>query len=379
MTDHSLYDVAIIGGGLAGLSLAIQCAEEGFRVVLFEKENYPFHKVCGEYISLESWDFLQRLGIDLPSLHLPVIKTLHLSDVKGNEYSFDLPLGGFGISRHSLDFSLYKIAVAKGVEVFTGSKVNSATYSNDRFTITTTNREVVAKVAVCSYGKRSNLDIKWKRPFTLQKGNSLNNYVGIKYHINYQHDARSISLHNFYNGYCGISKIEDDKSCLCYLTTAQNLKENDNSIGEMQKKVLYKNPRLREIFSSAEFLYEEPLAISQISFSKKLQVEDHMFMLGDAAGMISPLCGNGMSMAMHSSKLAFNSIKSFFKSKIEREMMEKTYETEWKNAFSKRLWIGRNVQRFFGGNTTTSLFIKTLRASPKLARLLIQSTHGTSF
>jgi hypothetical protein len=59
--------------------------------------------------------------------------------------------------------------------------------------------------------------------------------------------------------------------------------------------------------------------------------------------------------------------------------MEKTYEAEWKKAFSKRLWIGRKVQTLFGGNTTTSIFLKTMNAVPSLASFLIQSTHGTSF
>lgn len=379
MSDRSLYDVAIIGGGLAGLSLAIQCADEGFKVVLFEKENYPFHKVCGEYISFESWHFLNRLGLDLAGLHLPAIKTLHLSDVKGHSYSFNLPLGGFGISRFSLDFSLYKIALAKGVEIFTQSKVSGVVFSNDIFTINTTNQQISAKVAVGAYGKRSNLDIKWKRKFALQKPNSLNNYIGIKYHIRYDHDDQVISLHNFHNGYCGLSKVEDGKSCLCYLTTAQNLKESGNSVEEMQKNILYKNPRLREIFSSASFLYHEPVAISQISFSQKLQVENHILMLGDAAGMISPLCGNGMSMAMHSSKLAMDSIRPFLHSQLRRAEMEKKYETEWRKAFSRRLWVGRNVQRFFGGNTATSVFLKTMHSMPPLANLLIKATHGTSF
>ncbi len=379
MTNTPLYDVAIIGGGLSGLSLAIQSAAEGYTVVLFEKENYPFHKVCGEYISFESWPFLQRLGADLKSLDLPVIKKLHLSDVKGNSYSFDLPLGGFGISRFSLDFSLYQIAVAKGVNVRTNNKVSAVVYSNDLFTITASDQQFQAKVAVCSYGKRSNLDVKWRRPFTLQKSSGLSNYIGVKYHIKYNHDPGSIWLHNFFDGYCGMSKIEGEKSCLCYLTTAQNLRESGNSIREMQRKILYENPQLREIFSSAEFVYDEPLAISQISFSKKMQVENHLLMLGDAAGMISPLCGNGMSMAMHSSKLAFDSIKLFLQSKMTRYEMEKKYETDWKDAFSSRLWIGRNVQKLFGGNTTTSVFLKTMHSIPSLAKLLIRSTHGTSF
>ena len=54
--------MAVTGGGLSGLAFAIQCAKAGYRVAVFEKETYPFHKVCGEYISNESWNFLQELA-----------------------------------------------------------------------------------------------------------------------------------------------------------------------------------------------------------------------------------------------------------------------------------------------------------------------------
>ena len=120
MDNEAKYDIAIIGGGLAGLSLAILCADHQLSVALFEKEEYPYHKVCGEYISMESWDFIQRLGLNLESLQLPFIDKLNISDCRGKAYSFKLPLGGFGISRYLLDHSLFKIAVSKGVRVFTG-------------------------------------------------------------------------------------------------------------------------------------------------------------------------------------------------------------------------------------------------------------------
>ena len=79
MQDDTTYDLAIAGGGLAGLALSIQIAKAGYRVVLFEKEQYPFHRVCGEYISLESWNFLHHLGVDLPSLNVSHIKRLQVS------------------------------------------------------------------------------------------------------------------------------------------------------------------------------------------------------------------------------------------------------------------------------------------------------------
>lgn len=374
-----LYDVAVIGGGLAGLSLAIQCANQQYKVILFEKEEYPFHKVCGEYISLESWNFLKRFGVDLEGLNLPLIKTLQLSDPGGKAYTFDLPLGGFGVSRFSLDNMLYRIAVAKGVEVCTNNKVNNVEYKENHFIITSTEKTVRAKVAAGTFGKRSNFDIKWSRDFTLQKPNALNNYIGIKYHLRYAHKPDHIYLHNFYKGYCGLSKIEDGKSCLCYLTTAQNLKNCGNSIPELQEQILYKNPIIREIFTSAEFLYQQPLAISQISFNKKSQVENHVLMLGDAAGMISPLCGNGMSMAMHSSALAFQKIRAFLTNAISLRQMENEYAKSWRKNFSHRLRMGRNIQRFFGDKVMTSFFIKLMHSSPALSRFVIKSTHGDTF
>jgi flavin-dependent dehydrogenase len=229
------YDIAIAGGGLAGLTLSIQAANAGYRVVLFEKENYPFHKVCGEYISMESWAFLESCGLDLKDWDLPKISRLQVSDTKGKIYGFDLPLGGFGVSRYQLDNALYHIAIEKGVTIYTGCKVNDIIFANDSFTVQTNTIQCTARIAAGSFGKRSNLDVKWNRGFTLAKPNKINHFIGVKYHIQYPHPADTIALHNFINGYCGISRIEDDKSCFCYLTTAENLQRSGNSIPEMEK------------------------------------------------------------------------------------------------------------------------------------------------
>src|SRR6202012_2587619 len=104
----------------------------------------------------------------------------------------------------------------------------------------------------------------------------------------------TIALHNFQGGYCGISRVENDKCCLCYLTTAANLKQNGNDIKKMEEQVLMKNPQLKRILTNATHLYEQPLTISQISFARKEQIYGHVLLSGDSAGLITPLCGNGM-------------------------------------------------------------------------------------
>jgi glycine/D-amino acid oxidase-like deaminating enzyme len=90
MNDPQTYDVAIIGGGLAGLSAAIQFRRSGHSVLLVEKEAYPFHKVCGEYISMESAGYLSGLGIDTGDLNLPLITELMLNGIDADQSKWKL-------------------------------------------------------------------------------------------------------------------------------------------------------------------------------------------------------------------------------------------------------------------------------------------------
>ena len=108
-------------------------------------------------------------------------------------------------------------------------------------------------------------------------------------------------------------------------------------------------------------------------------MEQHVLMIGDAGGMITPLCGNGMSMAMHGSKLAFEQVHVFLQQQITREQMEEFYSRNWQQQFAKRLKTGRLIQGLFGKSGITNLFINSVKTLPFLAKPLIQLTHGKSY
>ena len=379
MNRNNKYDCAVIGGGLAGLTLSIQLAKHGYSVILFEKEQYPFHKVCGEYISLESWGFLERNGLPLSNMHVPIIKKLLVTAPNGNSLSLDLPLGGFGISRYDIDNRLKIIAEQAGVTVRENCRVEDVVFENEQFNVYTSTGTVTCKTCCGSFGKRSNLDVKWKRPFITKTGNKLQNHVAVKYHIKTSFPADTIALHNFKDGYCGISRIEDERYCLCYLTNAANLRRSNHSIAEMENSLLSRNPELKYILENSTKLYTQPLSISQVSFQQKSQVENHVLLIGDAAGMITPLCGNGMSMAMHGSKIAAGLINDFLQGKISRQQLEGQYRKAWKTAFGARIRTGRIIQLFFGRTWVTNLFIAFMKRTPAFTRWLIRKTHGESF
>lgn len=378
MKMNETYDVAIIGGGLAGLASSIQLAKAGHSVILFEKERYPFHKVCGEYLSLESWSFLKGLGLPLEEMNLPLIDTLFLTAPNGKYFETKLPLGGFGISRYRLDCMLAGIAKKNGVHLFEQTKVDDVAFDNS-FHIRFCSKEIISKACCAAYGKRSNLDIKWKRNFLGGTDKRLDNYVAVKYHLKTNWRTNVIGLHNFDNGYCGISKIEDDKYCLCYMTKAENLKNSNNNIEKMEETLLHRNPHLKKIFIDSVKCESFPVAISQINFNKKTLVENHLLMLGDSAGLITPLCGNGMSIALQTSKIATGLINNFLDKKNSREHMEKLYKKHWAHHFEKRLKAGRTLQHFFGSDRLSNLFVATFKLFPFLSTPVIKMTHGKPF
>lgn len=375
--QDKITDVAILGGGLAGLTLAIQLANAGHSVILFEKEKYPFHKVCGEYVSFESYDFLERIGIPLSLMDLPIIEKLRVSAPNGTLLEQTLDLGGFGISRFYLDSKLAELAVSKGVKLYDETKALDVQFENDLFLIKTESDTYKALVVSGSFGKHSNLEKKIDK--NLFNKNKNLNYIGVKYHVHIDLPENVIELHNFKDGYCGISKIEDGKFCLCYLTDSKNLKDNDNDIKKMETHVLMKNSFLKKYFETAEFIFEKPLTISQIGFHKRYAVKNHVLMVGDAAGTIAPLCGNGMSMAMHASFIAFGLIDKYLHGDLIRSNMEALYEKQWKKLFSRRIWIGRSIQQLFGAESQTNISIGILKRLPFLTGKLIKLTHGNKF
>ncbi len=366
------FDVLIIGGGLAGLSAAIHLQKQGFDVMLIEKNEYPKHKVCGEYISNEVLPYLNYLGVDVFALGAKNITKFEVSSAKSKLIAANLPLGGFGISRYALDEALYLKAKSVGV-LFVVDTVMEVQFLDDQFSVETKeNGKYTSKIVIGAYGKRTNLDVKLNRDFIKSKSP----YLAVKIHVKGDFPEDVVALHNFEGGYCGVSKVEDDSINLCYITNFEAFKKYKD-IEEFQEKVLFKNTYLKSIFKNSTAVFESPLTISQISFDRKSPIEEHMLMCGDSAGMIHPLCGNGMSMAIRSAQIASELIIDYLDNKIlSRNSLERSYQKAWNKAFKNRLKVGHVVANLFNNTTLTEVSLLALKKIPFLVPFIIKQTHG---
>ncbi len=357
-------DIIIIGGGLAGLTAGLHLARQGFRVDLFEKHAYPHHKVCGEYISNEVRPYLESLGLPIEGLKPSTISNFLLTTASGHQLESSLPLGGFGLSRYRLDQALAELARTAGLQLHQES-VTDIQFRRDQFHVSTQHEEEYeSPLVIAAYGKRSGLD-KQLLPSP---------WMAVKAHYQAHFPDDLIALNTFPGGYCGLSQVENKVVNACYLVKTQTFKPYRNP-EEFQAAVLAKNPFLKSFFSRATPVFDKPMAISQVSFAAKPTVENHILRCGDTAGLIHPLCGNGMAMAIHSAKLAAEAITEYHQHK-NRTQLEDQYTKAWREQFSLRLKAGRVVQQVLQQPGLSSLLLKIAPLIPGLIPKVIRQTHG---
>ncbi|NNC34861.1 MAG: NAD(P)/FAD-dependent oxidoreductase [Croceitalea sp.] len=369
MTD---FDVIILGGGLAGLTAALHLSKTQKRVLVIEKNPYPNHKVCGEYVSNEVRPYLESLGVGLDAAGVVPIKRMQLTTVRGHEIVTKLPLGGFGISRYSFDHLLYEHAVDNGT-IFQFDTALECTLKNGTFHVKTASmKSYSSKMVIGAYGKRSNFDKQMQRPFMNQQSP----WLGVKEHYEYDEFPDDlVALHAFPGGYGGLSKIENGQINFCYLATYDSFKKHKD-VAQYNRENVAKNPFLNEFLNKAKPVFEKPLSIAQISFASKNPVEEHMLMCGDSAGLIHPLCGNGMAMAIMGARLAALTTLDYLNGKMGQADFETKYQNLWKHEFQERLAMGRRIQSLLMRPWLAELGMNTIARSETLLQGIIRRTHG---
>lgn len=361
-------DIIIIGGGLAGLVSAIHLSRAGQRVTVIEKHPYPRHKVCGEYLSREVMPYFQSLDADPSILEPAIISRFMMTTACGESAETVLPLGGLGISRYTLDNFLKEKAVKNGCRIL-HDNVIGVSFEKGRFHVEMARHSALsAGIVLGAYGKRTALE-----PGHPTKSTT---WLAVKGHYSGDLPPDLVALHTFQGGYCGVSHVEKNKLNICYLVHYKSFREYKN-IDDHREAVLFRNPFLKEIFGRCKPLFHKPLSISQVSFQSKKKVQDHMLMTGDAAGLMHPLCGNGMAVAILSAKAASESILQFKAGKFNsRPQFEQYYTQLWNKWFKKRMRAGKFLSTIVENALLCRWAVKTQRLFPQLLPFMIRQTHG---
>ena len=291
----------VIGGGPAG-SMAAQClAAAGRNVVLCEKERAAHDKVCGEFLSSEAIAYLQPAGIDLHALGARAIDQVRFTSGR-RTVNARLPFTAMSLSRRVLDETLLKRAQEAGCDIRRGACAERLEKTAGAWRVHLRDARTVEAANVFLATGKHDLS-RWER-----SGGAQGDLVGFKMHWRLspvQNEALcgAMELFLFRDGYGGLSLIEDEIANLCFVVRRGRLRKLGGWHGLIDA-ILQELPLLRERLDGAAAQWTKPLAISPIPYGFIANPTDGLWRVGDQAAVIPSFTGDGMSIALHSARLA---------------------------------------------------------------------------
>src|SRR5262249_61272654 len=103
-------ETIIVGGGPAGAATACGLAGLGREVLLVERASGPHHKVCGEFLSIETQAQLRRLGVEPVALGAVEINEIAVYSASG-AVTTAWPFRALSLSRYRRDAALSRYTV----------------------------------------------------------------------------------------------------------------------------------------------------------------------------------------------------------------------------------------------------------------------------
>jgi flavin-dependent dehydrogenase len=114
-----------------------------------------------------------------------------------------------------------------------------------------------------------------------------------------------------------------------------------------------------------------------VIFRARSAVENDIWMIGDASGVIDPLTGNGMAMAVQSALLAAPRIIRLLESPRHRERLSEEYRRSHHAFFAPRVRWSRIVARILSRPLLLHALLNTF-AAPTVGALLFTKTRASA-
>jgi hypothetical protein len=299
-------ETLIVGGGPAGAAAACGLAVSGREAMLIERSAGPHHKVCGEFLSVETQAQLRCLGIDAAALGAVPIERVAIHSAK-RAVSAALPFRALSLSRYRLDEALLRRAAEQGALVRRGISVRQVTRAERGWRVRCDGGDFIScRHLVVATGKRGLRGIEDTRDASL---------VGLKMHLRLVPAAARalagcVELALVGRTYAGLETIEGDVANLCLLLPRAVVMGLKPGCVDLLAYLAAASPHLAGRLISAEPLWDKPLAVvCPDGGHRHWQGAAEAYRVGDRLAHIPPFTGDGLAIALASAALAVEAIR----------------------------------------------------------------------
>ncbi|WP_156878269.1 NAD(P)/FAD-dependent oxidoreductase [Sphingopyxis sp. QXT-31] len=296
-----MTDAIVIGAGPAGSAAAIGLARAGAKVQLIERTRETGDALCGGFLSWQTLARLEALGIDSAALGGQRVTCVRLFAGRRSSET-RLPEAALGVSRHRLDSVLQDAAMAAGAGLERGVH---ATGIADGGVQTRDGAVLDAPAIFLAAGKHGFRGFP-REPAAWQREDPV---MGLRLRLP-AHPAldrlvgEAVELHLFDRGYAGLVRQEDGSGNLCLAVHKSRLDEAGGEPAALLRMLGDALPQLGERLGFADWSYSVD-AIGHVPYGwRTADAAPGLFRLGDQAGVIPSLAGEGMGLAVASAEAA---------------------------------------------------------------------------
>ncbi len=371
-----LWDVVVVGAGLAGAMVALELRRRGCEVLLLERQPFPRWKVCGACLNGAAQEALVHAGLDglVARAGAPPLTELRMTGW-GRTASLALQ-GSVALSREALDEALVRAAVEEGVVFAQGASAELGPVSDGERTLTVrggdAEQSVRARVVVSAaglHGLRSRAVAGPVPLATVQAGSR----VGVGAVLEgggAGYGPGTVHMVVGPGGYVGLVRQEDHRLNAAAAFDAEFVRRHGSPERAVRAHLeLSGMPRLPERIHRG-WKGTPPLTRQLSSLG-----EERLFLVGDAAGYVEPFTGEGMGWALWGAlalvPLVYSGVGRWDDALVHR----------WAQVHRRRIRRGQRACRMVAWGLRrpwmASVAVRVLGTVPSLARRLVTRTSVT--
>lgn len=374
------YDVLVVGAGPAGLAAGIELSRNGWQVLLIDKSAFPRDKVCGGFIGPENKDVLNHYGVLDAMIARGAQKVTHIQLSAPGGKSVHVPLRyrgkddfGLGFSRRNMDELLLEEARRGGV-TFLASAVIAEIARQDGFKeliLKRTNGEHDLQVRV-----RHIIYANGAGPVPQGSGSKLFGVAGL--FDSCRDRGSDVIMHFIDQGHVGINAFEDGVFNVCYVIKDKLFKRCQGKYERIWEHLMDSNPNLNTQMRSAKLVGKWKGVC--IDLARPLRFFDgDAFYAGDAVGLIHPVAGGGISIALNSGIMLGLLLGHQRPGLLDTAVIARRYEAMWRMAFERSVMVSKWIGSLSHCAPVADILVKILKAREERVHQLFDVFHQPAF